>query len=221
MNINHEKMSKSLGNFLMIKDVLASYHPEVVRLFLLSNHYRSPIDFSEQNMKEAASGLDRIYGLLERLQDEVFAGEQSADAVPDEYWDRFCDAMDDDFNTALGIGSLFEAIHGTNRMLDELRNGTDPAARLSLARRQASIRRIGQTLGMMSDDPHRYFSRQRTQVLAKESVDSVQVEGMIEERRVARHAKDWATADRIRKVLDEMNIVLEDRPDGTIWRVKT
>ncbi len=123
VNINQEKMSKSLGNFLMIKDILKSYHPEAVRLFLLSNHYRSPIDFTDKAMDEAGSWLDKIYATLERIKNTGIriqeSGVRSQESESGEYWKRFSEAMDDDFNTAKGIGVLFDAVRNINRILDE------------------------------------------------------------------------------------------------------
>ncbi|HMA66816.1 MAG TPA: cysteine--tRNA ligase, partial [Desulfosalsimonadaceae bacterium] len=124
VNINHEKMSKSLGNFLMIKDIIKTCHPEAVRLFLLSNHYRSPVDFTDQAIKESASALDKIYTLLDRVQSLPGGLEAAREKVAkkqpqrDGTWEAFCTAMDDDFNTAQGIGVLFDAVRRVNRMLD-------------------------------------------------------------------------------------------------------
>jgi cysteinyl-tRNA synthetase len=111
ININQEKMSKSLGNFLMIKDIVRAWHPEVLRLFLVSNHYRSPIDYMEQAMAEAAASLDKIYGLLERVAPvfDAWPPQVSGDSGT-ELWQRFCEAMDDDFNTARGMGLLFKRL---------------------------------------------------------------------------------------------------------------
>ncbi|MGD9230284.1 MAG: cysteine--tRNA ligase, partial [Desulfobacterales bacterium] len=118
VNINHEKMSKSLGNFLMIKDVLKKYHPETVRLFLLSNHYRSPIDFTDQALDEARKGLDKMYALLLRV-DNIMGVESTQDIKSGDFWQQFCEAMDDDFNSARGIGIIFDMVRKVNRMLDQ------------------------------------------------------------------------------------------------------
>jgi len=218
VNINQEKMSKSLGNFLLIRDVLKAYHPEAVRLFLLSKHYRSPIDFSESAMAEWNSSLDKIYTLLERVEKSL--GDSNREPSPGAYWNRFCEAMDDDFNTAQGVGILFEAVRDINRTLDEASAGLTPEIMQEVASGRADILRIGGTLGILKESPQAYFERKRNRGLEKAPIDAAQVEEMIQARLKARSNRDWEAADRIRSRLAEMNILLEDRPDGTVWRYK-
>ena len=221
VNIEHEKMSKSLNNFLMIKDIVKAYHPEVVRLFLLSSHYRSPVDFTDQAVKEAGSALDKIYTLLERVESvlgELPAPEEegmSGDVTDTGFWQAFCEAMDDDFNTAQGLGVLFDAVRALNRRLDD-----DPAAsaRDEIMAQCREIVTIGNVLGILGESPAVYFEKQRQAALEAAAVDTETIEKMVREREAARKAKDFQTADRIRDELLEMHIQLEDRPDGTIWR---
>ncbi len=214
VNINSEKMSKSLGNFMLIKDVLKQYHPEAVRLFLLSSQYRSPIDFSEQSMDEASQGLDKIYSLLDRLEK---IDRNPSLTEPGEYWKRFCEAMDDDFNTAKGIGVLFDAIRITNRMLDEEPNRNTAIDSITSAR--SDIQKIGEILGILHENPENYFKTKKTAAIKEEAIDAIWVEEMIQARKNARKNKDWAKADQIRQELEKMNIIIEDRPDGTIWKI--
>ena len=222
VNINSEKMSKSLGNFLMIKDILKTYHPESVRLFLLSNHYRSPVDFTDQAIKEASSALDKIYTLLERIESTF--GELPATADPGaeaetngtEFWQSFCHAMDDDFNTAQGMGVLFDAVRQANRLLDE--SPANSAAQEKILAICREMLNIGNVLGLLAEIPAQYFEKQREAVLEHASVDVETIEKLVKDREAARNAKDFQTADRIRDQLKEMHIQLEDRPDGTIWR---
>lgn len=222
VNINHEKMSKSLGNFLMIKDILKTYHPEAIRLFLLSNHYRSPVDFTDQAIKEASSALDKIYTLLERIESAFGGLPAAADPGAEaefkgtDLWQSFCNAMDDDFNTAQGMGVLFDAVRQANRMLDD--SPEDRAAQEKIHAICQDMRNIGNVLGLLSETPARYFEKQREAALEQESVNSQTVEKLVKEREAAREAKDFQTADRIRDQLKAMHIQLEDRPDGTIWR---
>ncbi len=219
VNIDQEKMSKSLGNFLMIKDVIKSYHPEAVRLFLLSNHYRSPIDFTEKAMDEATSGLDRIYALLERVQKKIDLSPETSGLKKGVHWERFCQAMDDDFNTARGTGILFNVVHEVNRLLDRYENqlSTDTGAILQSA--YTDILKMGNVMGFLAETPGIYFEDKRHRELERESIDQAIIEKMIEERTAARRAKDWAKADQIRKELGEKNIILEDRSEGTIWKI--
>ncbi len=222
VNINHEKMSKSLGNFLMIKDILKAYHPEAIRLFLLSNHYRSPVDFNDQEIREASSALDKIYTLLERVGsvlDELPEADESGTGFGEKgtnYWHLFCNAMDDDFNTAQGIGVLFDAVRHLNRVLDE--KSADPSSEEEIQAVCRDILNMGGVLGLLAESPAQYFENQRRTVLEKGSLDSETIEKLVKEREAARKAKDFQTADKIRDQLKEMNIQLEDRPDGTIWR---
>ncbi len=217
VNINQEKMSKSLGNFLMIKDVLKAYHPEAVRLFLLSSHYRSPIDFTEKAMDEADSGLDKIYALTERVRTVIGQIPANVSEIPGKSWIRFAEAMNDDFNTAKGIGVLFETVRNINRILDE--NTLSSEMRQSVLSETADILKMGGILGILTESPQAYFEKKKIKGLADISVDSALIDRMIQERKEARKTKNWAKADQIRKQLDEMNIVLEDRPDGTFWKI--
>ncbi|MFW5908343.1 MAG: cysteine--tRNA ligase [Desulfosalsimonas sp.] len=222
ININQEKMSKSLGNFLIIRDIVKAWHPEALRLFLLSNHYRSPLDYTEQAMYEAASGLDKIYGPLLRIEECLgkwppeFGKNHTKDSAG-QLWDRFCEAMDDDFNTAKGIGILFEAVRRLNRAIDEKGPGEvlrDPVE----ADRICDLLAIGGVLGIMTDEPHVYFENKKQAVLESGGIDKDWIEEKIKERTEARSAKDFAKADAIRDELGQHNIVLEDRPEGTIWK---
>ena len=221
VNINQEKMSKSLGNFLLVKDILKSYHPEMIRLFLLSKHYRSPIDFTEQAMAEAGSGLDKIYALLDRIN-KIMDLPPAADGSTKEgeYWKRFCEAMDDDFNSAKGTGILFDAVRSLNRMLDENESNLSSDLKESIQRGYSDILNIGDILGILNEAPADYLNDQKVKGLEKEAIDPDFVEALIQKRNAARDAKDWAMADQIRNQLTEMNIILEDRSDGTIWKIK-
>ena len=226
VNINHEKMSKSLGNFLIIKDVIKAFHPEAIRLFLLSNHYRSPIDFTEQVMIEANAGLDKIYAFLERVGS---ATASRTGTSGDHSWDEmasgdvskaFTEAMDDDFNTAKGIGVLFDAIRMGNRILDGADGNVSDEIHRNVQSIRAGIIKAGQILGMLYEDPTIYFETKRSQSLRQESIDSTLIERLISDRKQAREERQWDRADEIRSELDAMNIILEDRPEGTIWKVK-
>ncbi len=215
VNINQEKMSKSLGNFLMVKDVITRFHPEAVRLFLLSNHYRSPIDFSDQALEEAVSGLDKIYALIGRIDETTGRGIQAAGGG--QSWIRFCEAMDDDFNTAKGIGILFEAVRTGNRIMDE-NAGHHPGIQSQLNAIREDILRMGPVLGIVTQDPASYFETKRRAVLETAPIDAQEIEQLVADRFAARKAKDWTAADRIRDRLTQLGIVLEDRADGTVWR---
>ncbi len=218
VNINQEKMSKSLGNFKMIKDVLKTYHPEVVRLFLLSNHYRSPIDFTDKSMDEIRRGLDKIYALLLRA-DKKIGLDSVQDIEPGDCWQQFCEAMDDDFNSARGIAILFDTIRMINRLLDRHENSLSGSIKQTIQSGLADVLRIGNILGILLEQPTVYFDKKQTQILEQKSVDPVMIGKMVEERNSARKTKNWKKADQIRNQLAEMNIILEDRPEGTVWKI--
>ena len=218
VNINQEKMSKSLGNFLMIKDVLKTYHPESVRLFLLSNHYRSPIDFTEKAMDEARKGLDKMYALFARVEEKI--GSVSEQNIKHgDCWQQFCEAMDDDFNSARGIGIIFDTVRKVNRMLDQYENSDSDQIKQTIQSGLADIRRTGNILGMLLEKPAVYFGKKQAQVLEQKSVDPTMIAKMVEERSAARKAKNWKKADQVRNQLADMDVILEDRAEGTVWKI--
>jgi cysteinyl-tRNA synthetase len=217
VNINQEKMSKSLGNFLLIKDVLKSYHPEVIRLFLLSSHYRSPIDFNDKIMDDSSTALDKVYALLSRI-DERF--EKNPVPTPSgELWEHFCEAMDDDLNTARGIGLVFESVRSLNRLMDESDASFSSDMQQKALRVRADLRKISRILGVFEESPAQYTAERKAMGLQKTAVDPAWIEKMIADRSAARKAKEWQKADDIRKQLEAMNVVIEDRSEGTVWRM--
>ncbi len=218
VDINNEKMSKSLGNFTMIKDVLERYAPEVIRMFLLSNHYRSPIDFSEQSMHEVGMGLDRIYGFLERLENLGITPNADNGTGNGPLWQAFTDAMDDDFNSAKALGAVFEAVKKGNKALDDNKDQPGDAVRADLAQIRTDMAAIAGILGIFLETPSAWFAAKKDKGMADMTVTPEQVEALIAERAQARKDRNFARADEIRDQLQEMNIVLEDGTAGTIWR---
>ncbi len=217
--INKEKMSKSLGNFTMIKDVLAKYPAEVIRMFLLSKHYRSPIDYSPEAMAEISQGLDRIYSFLERMDQ---AGIENNISNRGDLWDGFSQAMDDDFNSAMALGLIFESVTSGNRLLDELQRREKPEEtlqghKMALARLYSDMREISQVLGFLLHEPGQWFAAKKSRAMTERGVDADQIEGLIQERIRARQNKDFSRADEIRDTLSGMGVILEDSPGGTLW----
>ena len=219
VNINHEKMSKSLGNFLLIRDILKTYHPEAVRLFLLSNHYRSPVDFTEQAMIEAETALEKIYGAMGRMDDVIASVPSRENGQGGEFWNRFHEAMDDDFNSAQGIGILFELIRTVNRTLDENAAELSSAKAAFIRSAYSDLSRMGRVLGILNLSPRSYFEQKKERGLGNTSVDPLWIEQMISERADARNNKNWKRADEIRDELIKKNILLEDRSGETIWKI--
>ena len=199
VRVDGEKMSKSLGNFFTIREVLQKYLPEVVRYLLVSSHYRSPINYAEDSLKEAKGALERFYNALKGLPAVAPAGGEA-------FVERFAAAMDDDFNTPEACAVLFEMAREINR----LRDG-DAAAAAALA---AQLRSLAEVLGVLQLPAEEFL-----QAGASSGVDAVRVEALIAERLVARAAKNWAESDRVRDQLLAMGVVLEDGKGGTTWRL--
>ncbi|MED5611222.1 MULTISPECIES: cysteine--tRNA ligase [unclassified Pseudomonas] len=199
VRVDGEKMSKSLGNFFTIREVLEKYHPEVVRFLLVSSHYRSPINYSEDNLKEAKGALERFYTALRGLPEAEAAGGEA-------FAERFAAAMDDDFNTPEAVAVLFEMAREVNRLREADLQG---AAALA-----AKLRELAGLLGVLQLEPDAFL-----QAGAAGKVDAAQVEALIQARLEARAAKNWAESDRIRDELTAMGVVLEDGKGGTTWRL--
>jgi cysteinyl-tRNA synthetase len=233
VNINQEKMSKSLGNFFTIRDILDQYDAEVVRLFLLSTHYRSPIDFSDMNLKDARAGLDRFYtmkeGILKFLSEKKppdVKPEEVIESVDRPLYDKimnlpkaFEEAMDDDFNTAFAIGLIYDIVRDVNKFLAEVDQKREDAAYLLLSSAAKSFENVGQTLGLFTRNPDEWFKEGRL-AEGKVTLPAERIEELIHLRNEARSRKDWNEADRIRKVLDDGGVTLYDRADGTVWKPK-
>lgn len=200
--VDREKMSKSLNNFFTVRDVLEHYDAETVRYFLMSGHYRSQLNYGEDNLNQARSALERLYIAIRNT-------DASADVVGgEEFETRFRAAMDDDFNTPEAYSALFDLAREVNRLKD-----TDKAAANGLA---ARLRKLAGVLGLLEQDPEQFL--QSGVNINDEEV--AQIEALIQMRIDARAAKNWAQADVARDKLNEMGIVLEDAAGGTRWRRK-
>lgn len=225
VNINAEKMSKSLGNFFTIREVLDRYDSEVLRFFLLSAHYRSPIDFSDQNLAEAEVGLERIYKSLAGVE-EVLAGGGGASVGSGaahvelgerlgSFATRFREAMDDDFNTAQALGHVFDLVRSVNRFLSD--NERD---RSLLEAVRSTMAGVAEVFGIFTSEPAEFLARMQSRKAGDLAITVEEIERLIEERTAARKAKEFKRSDEIRDFLLERGVALLDGPQGTSWKAK-
>jgi len=194
VQVDQEKMSKSLGNFFTVREVLKQYDPEVLRYFILASHYRSPLDYSDENLKAAKSALDGLYIALR--------GIARGKAEEGEHTRRFDAAMADDFNTPAALAVLFDLARAVNK------------AHGDVAGAAAELRALGGKLGLLGRDPEQYLKGGMPSGL-----DEAEVETLVARRIEARKNRDWAESDRIRDELKARGVLLEDAPGGnTVWR---
>ena len=211
LRIDDEKMSKSLGNFFTVRDILARHDAEAVRQFLIASHYRSPLNFSEAALAQSASALNRLYTALRGLD-----AANARMLVNSRFERAFNAAMDDDFNTPVAFRTLFDLAREINR-----RRADDESTAAELAR---LLIRLGGVLGILQADPEVWLKGLGLKGIGRkgadtQQVDAARVESLIAARDQARAEKNWPEADRIRAELSAMNIVVEDRPGKSLWRV--
>ena len=216
IQINREKMSKSIGNILNVREAVSMWSKEAIRLFFLSHQYLNPADFSDTTMNEAEAALERLYMTLKRakgLSQNDNAEDKDLSASVETFKENWVKAMCDDFNTAEALGNLFELTRAINRSIDS--NGWTPALDAALE----EVGQFGKTLGILEYDPNEYLQSHKLEK-ASTGITEEEIEELIQERISARKEKNWTRADEIRDELDSKGIVLEDKADGTIWRVK-
>ena len=198
VRVNEEKMSKSLGNFFTVREILARYRAEAVRFFILNSHYRSPLNYCDENLDEAHAALTRLYTALRGIDPGEGAGGEG-------FVSRFEEAMQDDFNTPLAISVLFELAREINRQ-----KTADVAAARELA---AVLKRLAGVLGLLAEDPEDFLRGG-----GADGLGAAAIEELIERRLQARKSKNWAESDRIRDELKAQGVILEDSAQGTSWR---
>ena len=235
VTIKDEKMSKSLGNFLTIRDVLREYPAETLRLFIFSTQYRNPLDFSETALQDAQVGLDRMYDCLAGitgLVQAVDAGSGGVDAGTsvigqkdrkkiESLRQHFEAAMDSDFNTAQAMGHLFDGVKVLNkacRLLDSQQAAVEDLELLQQA--GVTLQDLAGLLGVLQQDPMQYLQEKKDNLLASISLSEEEINSLIEERNAVREKKDWAASDAVRDKLLAHNVELHDGPYGTTWDVK-
>jgi cysteinyl-tRNA synthetase len=226
ITIDKEKMSKSLGNFFTIKEVLDKFDPEVVRFFLLSTHYRSPIEFSDEQLHESESSIDRYYSTIVRINDFLLKNPEAKEGFSNagkifeglmlSFKEKLEEALDDDFNTALALGHIFELIREVNRFLDNKPSGLKDWE--LLLKTKELLFGAGNILNIFNRTPDEWYRSLMN--IRKVGLSEKDIFDKIKERQDARQRKDWHIADTIRKELEEKGIILEDKKDRTDWKIK-
>jgi len=217
VEIDHEKMSKSLGNFFTVKDVLVRHDGEALRLLLLGTHYRNPINFSDGLLGDAERRLGYLYETLEKA-DRIAEGNPP-DGPPGPWAEAARAALDDDFNTAAVLGILADAFTAANGDADR-RGKKSPADRAALARFARDARSVGSELGILQRPPAEALLALRGKAVLRRGIDPAMVEGRIAERAEARRAKDFARSDAVRDELAALGVTIQDGPAGTTWKVE-
>ncbi|BHH82918.1 cysteine--tRNA ligase [Desulforhopalus sp. 52FAK] len=230
VTIRDEKMSKSLGNFLTIRDILDNYHPEVLRFFIFSTHYRNPLDFSEAAMQDATTGLARLYEcvaavdaltLVSTVTDGASEFSQDDLSKLNSLEDRFQQAMDNDFNTAQAQGVFFDTIKTINKVRAKLSNSPLDSDVNTLKTATAALKKLAAIMGLLKEDASTYLNDKKQEMLSGCDIDSSTIEALIVERKQCRVDKNWSRSDEIRDELLAKNIELKDGPEGTTWVVKS
>ena len=202
LRIDDEKMSKSLGNFFTVREVLATYKPEIVRHLLISSHYRSPINYSQQSLSQSVKAVERFYHCLKDL--DLAATKTLTNSRFEKAFRR---AMDDDFNTPEALSVLFEMVSEIHQL-----KGEDPALANQLG---ALLVRLGGSLGLLQAEPAAFLQHS-----VNSDLDTAEIERLVAERVAARASQDWRRADEIRDQLSELNVVIEDSVGGSTWRIE-
>ena len=212
VTIHQEKMSKSLGNIATIQEVLGRADAATLRHYFLTSHYRSPLDFSDQGLEEAGKALDRIYETFERIERMSPAKDQIQQGSP-AILRAFREAMDDDFNTPKALALIFDEARLLNRMADEGKTA-------ELGARWGALKTIANVLGLLQQTPDEFFRKKKDRWLKTNQITVEWIDDMLREREKARKIKNWKEADRIRAELKQQGILVEDSPQGTIWKVQ-
>ncbi len=211
LTVNGEKMSKSLGNYFTIEEILQEHDPVALRQLFLTSHYRSPGDFSKEALQEAGRAAERVYETIERI---ACSGINRQNTVADaSLMSSFCQEMNDDFNTPRALALIFDEVRSLNRLLDAKQNDR-------IAERASALETICEALGLLQDGPEAFFSRKKARWLRQQGFAEEEVQKAIAARDQARMNKNWHEADRIRNELLAKGIVVEDTRGGTTWKVR-
>jgi len=219
------KISKSLGNFIPMKELFETYDPEALKFFLFGVHYRSPLDFTDDGIRQAERNVERFYTALmqaDSLPDTDAEPETEGQLAREleTVEDRFIAAMDDDFNTARALAELFELLHAMNQELSQKKPAKKKGSAALIKAAAAKLRRLGGAIGLFEKDPEAYLAGLKKMRIKIKNLDPEKIEAEIQKRAEARKEKDFQKADRIRGELADMGVILEDTPGGTTWRIE-
>lgn len=226
VQVNAEKMSKSLGNFVTIRDILYGFMPEVLRFFLLTKHYRSPLDFSFDSLEETEKALKRIYQTKALLEEHATRSKWSASALPTDletelkgYENDWLKSMEDDLNTAGALGHVFGAVRLANRMLEDKAWKQSGAGRDLGARILKNLRTWGTSLGLFEQEPSQWLEELKSIRVRRKGLNVERVNELLSARQEARQSRDFERADALRRDLQDMGVEVRDTPAGQAWDV--
>ncbi|MFP4214188.1 MAG: cysteine--tRNA ligase [Desulfohalobiaceae bacterium] len=224
VQVHAEKMSKSLGNFITLRDIFRDYLPEALRFFLLSQHFRSPLDFSWESLQESEKGLKRMYQTKQLLEQALERESWKPGLLPQElqheleeasrHWEQ---SLADDLNTAAALGYIFNLCRLGNRILEDKSLRQTQGAAQAYQMILENLSAVSGVLGILDEPSHKFLSDLRDVRAARLDIDTSKVEDMLRERQQARQDKDFAQADRIRDELAQMGVQVQDTPTGTTW----
>ncbi|MDY6843519.1 MAG: DALR domain-containing protein, partial [Thermodesulfobacteriota bacterium] len=230
VTVDEEKMSKSLGNFFTIREILRHHHTDVLRMLFLTNHYRTPVDFSPQNLKEAKGTIDRLYRLfydINEIEKDSASRGKAKKRLDDlekiskkvkSFKERFISAMDDDFNTAAALGYTHDLVRDLNRLISHSeKSGLDHDSYDTLIEGSSVLQEMVGLLGLLHTEPSMYFEEDKKRKLSELNLHEEDILKLIAERDEARKAKNWERADKIRDTLKNMGITLQDSQKGTTF----
>lgn len=226
VQVNAEKMSKSLGNFTTIRDILQNWLPETLRFFLLGRHYRTPIDFTFENMQEAEKAQQRVYACLLAAQKQLENTKWKKIALPSETlenWQNlhtdFLDSLDDDLNTAKALGEIFSQVHIISHLLEDKQSKSAEQSREILAQFLERAKIWQANLGLFGQKPEEFLAKLKEIRIKRLKIDLNAVENLLEARQEARKAKDFAKSDSLRDQLASLGISVRDTPNGQVWDI--
>ncbi len=228
VQINQEKMSKSLGNFKTIRDILKTWQPETLRFFLLSKHYRSPVDFTADGMNDAERALARVYEARSLAEEALGREKWKKVPMPEDIlseWKKtgpaFADALEDDLNTAQALGHVFTMVRLVNRLLEDKALKASEATRTLLSEFAGRMQDVTARTGLFGDSPAGFLNALRASRCARYNIDVPKVEELLAQRARARQEKDFAGSDALRDELKAMHVEVRDTPKGQVWDLDT